>query len=52
MAAGAIALLALRAAHGLSPLRPALRTAWLGISELTFGLVTVLATACGFARGL
>lgn len=51
MAAGAIALLALRAAHGLSPLRPALRTAWLGISELTFGLVTVLATAWGFARG-
>ncbi len=51
MAAGAMTLLALRAAHGLSPLRPALRTAWLGISELAFGLVTVLATAWGFARG-
>ena len=52
MAVGAVALLTLRCAYGLSPVRPVLRTAWLGISELAFGLVTVLATAWGFARGL
>jgi hypothetical protein len=50
LALGAVTLLALRCAHGLSPLRPALRTAWLGISELALGLLTVLATAWGFAH--
>ena len=40
-------LLLLRAAYGLSPWRPRLRTAMLGVTEIAFGLVVVLALAFG-----
>ena len=49
LAAAAMALLAVRAAWGLSPRRPALKTWQLGVSEIAFGLVTVLAVAAGVA---
>jgi hypothetical protein len=43
----AIGLLAARAAYGLSPRRPRLTTPQLGVSELVFGLITVLAVGLG-----
>ena len=50
-AVGAVGLLALRCAFGLSPIRPRMSTPRLGITELVFGLITVFATAWGIARG-
>ena len=47
LAAGAMALLLARAAWGLSSARPRWRTAQIGVSEVLFGVVTVLATAIG-----
>ena len=43
----AMVLLALRAALGLSPLRPRWKTWQLGVSEVAFGLVTVACVAWG-----
>jgi hypothetical protein len=44
-------LLAARAVHGLSPLRPRWRAVQLGVSEVVFGLATVLAVAVGLRLG-
>jgi hypothetical protein len=43
----AVALLGLRAAYGLSPHRPRMTTRQLGLSEVVFGAITVLALAAG-----
>lgn len=51
LAVSAIALLGARAVYGLSPMRPRWRTAQLGVSEIVFGLITVLATAAGVRSG-
>jgi hypothetical protein len=47
LAVGAMALLAARAVGGLSPARPRLKTWQLGVTEIAFGLLTVLAVAFG-----
>lgn len=47
----AMILLLVRAAWFLSPLRPRLATAGLGVTEIAFGLVTVLAIAGGKPGG-
>jgi hypothetical protein len=48
----AMALLALRAAFGLSPARPRMTTLQLGLTEIGFGLLTVLSVwAGGAGRG-
>jgi hypothetical protein len=47
LAAVAMGVLLLRAAWGLSPGRPRWRTAWLGASEIGFGLLTVALTRIG-----
>jgi hypothetical protein len=44
-----LALLGARAAWGVSQLRPRLRTAWLGATEVAFGLAYVALLAAGFA---
>ncbi len=49
LGAGAIALLGLRAVYGLSRLRPWLTTRQLGVSEVVFGALAVLAIAAGVA---
>jgi hypothetical protein len=49
LGAAAVALLGLRAALGLSALRPRMTTTQLGFSEIAFGVVTILAVAAGFA---
>ncbi len=46
-AAAAMAVLAARAAWGLSPARPRLKTWQLGLTEIGYGLLVVLATALG-----
>jgi hypothetical protein len=51
LAAAAMALLAARAVHGLSALRPRWRAVQLGVSEIVFGLLTVLAVAVGLRPG-
>jgi len=43
------AILCVRAVHGLSPWRPRLRPAWLGVTETVFGAINVIATAVGAA---
>ncbi len=52
LAAAAMAVLALRAAWGLSPWRAAMKTWQLGLTEIGFGLATVLAVAAGVAWGM
>ncbi len=47
LAAVALGVLVVRAAWGLSPSRPRWRTAWLGASEIGFGLLTVALTRIG-----
>jgi hypothetical protein len=47
----AFAVLLLRAAHGLSPLRRALRTRDIGVRELAFGLITAALIAAGYLAG-
>lgn len=48
-AVAGLALLAARAAYGVSPWRPRLRVAWLGVTEVAFGLAYVALLAVGFA---
>lgn len=47
-AAWGLALLAARAAWGVSPWRPRLRAAWLGVTEVAFGLAFVASIAGGW----
>ncbi|MCC6650831.1 MAG: hypothetical protein IT348_06750, partial [Candidatus Eisenbacteria bacterium] len=47
----AMALLAARAAWGLSPWRLRLRTAMLGVSEIVAGLVVIALVVWGRSRG-
>jgi len=47
LAVAALALLAARAAYGLSPRRPRLTVLQLGLSEIGFGLLTVLSVWLG-----
>ena len=47
----AMALLAVRAAWGLSPWRPRLRTAMLGVSEIVAGLIVISLVVWGRSRG-
>jgi hypothetical protein len=49
LSVGALGLLALRALHGLSRFRLRMRTWVLGLTEITFGLVTVLSVVLGMA---
>jgi hypothetical protein len=49
LAVAAMALLALRAAYGLSPARPRMTTLQLGLTEIFFGLLTVLSVWAGGA---
>jgi len=49
LSVGALGLLALRAVHGLSRFRLRMRTWVLGVTEITFGLVTVLSVVLGMA---
>lgn len=52
LSAFAVALLLVRAAWGLSPARPRWTTAQLGVSEIVFGVVTVMATVAGMKIGM
>jgi len=47
----ALAILAVRAAWGLSPYRPQVRVALLGVQEVAFGALTVLLTVLGYTQG-
>ncbi len=49
LAVAVMAVLATRAAWGLSPWRPNLKVWQLGLTEIAFGLLTVLAVAAGVA---
>lgn len=51
IAVAAVFVLALRAAHGLSPWRPRLTTKQLGFAELGYGLALVLAVAAAVWAG-
>jgi hypothetical protein len=52
LGAAALALLGLRAAYGLSARRPAMSVVQLGVSEIVFGAVTILAVVAGVAWGV
>jgi hypothetical protein len=47
----ALLVLGVRALYGLSPYRPRVRVAMLGVQEVAFGALTVLLTVLGYTQG-